>query len=442
MASAPEALHRRVVVAGAGVAAGYMAREFVTRGKGGELAVIGEEPVPPYERPALTKGVLFPSSPARLPGFHTCVGEGAERQDKAWYETNGIATLFGERVTAADLAARQLETSEGRKVTYDTLVVATGAAPAKLPESVGGNLNNVHYIRNNHDALELYGSLENGKQAGVIGGGYIGLETACALGAWQIPTRVAFPEPHIMPRLFPEEVAKKYEAFLQSKGVQTAPHSKLQTLVGDGNGNVKSMRLESGEEVECDLAIVGIGAKPNVSLFEGQIASEMGALKVDSRFRAEPAKGDIPKSSVYAVGDVAAFPLKMEGGQLTRNEHVKHARDSAKQATKDILGENPEEYDYLPFFYSRGFEHPGSERPLAWVFYGLQRGDPIVVGNFDPKMAAFWVEESRVKGVFLESGSQQQKDALPSIARSQPKVDAEKLRACSSVDDALALVGA
>lgn len=433
------------MIAGAGNAAGYVAREFVQRGQGKELALVGEESVAPYERPALTKAFLWPTKPARLPGFHTCAGEGNEKQTDQWYSDNNVAALFGETITSADLSKQQLTTDAGRNVHYETLVIATGASAAKLPQSIGGTLNNVHYIRNHEDALNVYGAIQQSKKAAVVGGGYIGIETACALGAWGVPTRMAFPEPHIMPRLFPKDVAEHYENLLESKGVAVKPHSKVKELVGDSNGNLCALRLEDGEEYECDTAIVGVGAKPRLEPFEGQVeiadtAAGKG-VKVDGHFRATGE--NIPPGSVYAIGDVSAFPLKMENNEIARTEHVLHARESAKAAAKTILGDDVPEYDYLPFFYSRAFEHPGSERPIAWVFYGLQKGTPVTVGKFDPKLASFWIDESDSKlyGVFLESGSDEQKKALPAIARKQPTVDKSAIANAGSVDDALAAIG-
>jgi monodehydroascorbate reductase (NADH) len=442
--SVPASVSKRVVVAGAGTAAGYVAREFAKRGRGSELALVGEESVPPYERPALSKAFLFPSKPARLPGFHTCVGEGDAKQDETWYSDNSITALFGELIHSADLSKRTLTTTSGRHVEYETLVIATGSSAAKLPSSIGGNLNNVHYIRNHDDALNMYSSLEKSKQAAVVGGGYIGIESACALGAWQIPSRMAFPEPHLMARLFPQSIAEKYERLLESKGITVKPHSKVKELVGDSDGNLCLLRLESGEDVECDTAIVGVGAKPRLEPFTDQLQLEQGGFKVDSRFRASGAEGkDIPPNSVYAIGDVAAFPLKMAGNEYTRNEHVLHARESAKSAAQHTLGEDPGEYDYLPSFYSRGFEHPGSDSPIAWVFYGLQEGSPITVGNFNPKLAAFWVgdTDNKLYGIMLESGSNAQKKALPNIARKQPQVDKDTIKNAKDVNEALSAIG-
>ena len=110
----------------------------------------------PGERPALSKGFLHKEGPPRLPGFHTSVGGGGERQTKEWYDANGVEVMLSTRVTAADLVNKTLTTDKGSSITYEKLVVATGCTALKLPATMGGALPGVHYVRDNADALALY----------------------------------------------------------------------------------------------------------------------------------------------------------------------------------------------------------------------------------------------------------------------------------------------
>lgn len=119
-----------------------------------------------------------------------------------------------------------------------------------------------------------------------------------------------------------------------------------------------------------------------------------------------------------------------------------HARASGTHAAAAVLDPgNTAAYEYLPYFYSRVFEHPGSKRKVAWVFYGLQNGNEVVVvGDFAPKLAAFWVDGGKVVGLMLESGSNEENAAVQAAAKAQPEVDVAALKACASVEDALKLV--
>lgn len=391
------------------------------------------------ERPALTKAFLHEQTPPRLPGFHTCVGGGFDRQTPEWYAESGVELKLNSMVTSADFKAKTVTTAGGESFAYETLVVATGCGVIRLPESIGGGLRGVHYVRNNSDALALTEAMSKAKKCVVIGGGYIGLEVAASCATRGLNPEIIMMEPHCMARLWNGDIAKYYEALYEAKGARFHRESKVKRILADdATGAARGVELESGVVIDCDLVVVGIGATAPLP-FAGLDAPEgrLGGVKVDSRFRASGA--DIAPGSVYAVGDIAAFPLKMTN-EIVRMEHVKHARDSATLVGNLIAGKTDAEYDYTPFFYSRVFEHPGTERAVSWVFHGLQRGEIITVGDFNPKLAAFWVENSKCVGVMLESGAPEQNSALAAATRSGKSIDVDALRAAASADDAIALI--
>ncbi|RLN04284.1 uncharacterized protein C2845_PM13G03030 [Panicum miliaceum] len=438
--------NREYVIVGGGNAAGYAARTFVEHGMAdGRLCIVSKEicdsssasmqPVPPYERPALTKGYLFPpdKKPARLPGFHTCVGSGGQRQTAEWYKENGIEVLYEDPVVAFDGKTQTLKTSSGKILKYGSLIISTGCEASRLPEKIGGKLPGVHYIRDVADADSLVSSLGSAKKILVIGGGYIGMEVAAAACGWNLDTTIVFPEDHIMPRLFTPSLAKKYEDLYQQNGVKFIKGALIDKLEAGSDGRVSSAVLKDGSVVEADTVtvVVGIGAKPVVGPFEAVgVHPKVGGIEVDSLFRTS-----VP--GIFAIGDVAAFPLKMYD-RIARVEHVDHARKSAHHCVETLLTSQTKAYDYLPYFYSRVFEYEGSSRKVWWQFYGDNVGETVEVGNFDPKIATFWIDsDSRLKGVFLESGTSEEFSLLPQLAKSQPIVDKSKLQAAGSVEDAL-----
>jgi len=432
---------RSIVIVGGGVSAGYLTRALVANGLGSSTTVVGAEAVAPYERPALTKGFLHEESPARLPGFHACVGSGGERQTAAWYAEHGVTLKLSTRVVACDLRSRTVTTDGGETLSYDVLVVATGCGAMTLPTSMNGNAKGVHYVRDHADALKLVDAMERGRKAAVIGGGYVGLEVAATLATRGLKPNVVMMEPHVMARLFTADIAKKYEALYESRGATFHRSTAVKTIATDENGNATGVELVNGDVLEADLIVVGIGATAPRGPFEALDAPEgrLGGIKVDGQFRAS-GEGVEP-GSVYAIGDIAAFPLKLSN-ELVRMEHVKHARDSATLVGNIIAGKVTDEspYDYTPYFYSRVFEHKGSERPVSWVFYGLQKGDVITIGDFNPTLAAFWIHQGKCVGVMLESGAADKIAALPAAVRSGKSIDVDALRASTSVDQALALI--
>lgn len=409
----------KYVIIGGGVAAGYAAREFSKQGvKPGELAVISKEAVAPYERPALSKAYLFPQGAARLPGFHVCVGSGGERLSPEWYIEKGISLILSTEIVKADLSSKTLVSAAGEAFKYEVLIIATGSTVIRLTDFgvQGADAKNILYLRDIDDAdklVEALKSKKNGK-AVIVGGGYIGLELSAVLTMNNIDVTMVYPEPWCMPRLFTADIAAFYEGYYENKGVKIIKGTVATGFVSHANGEVKEVILKDGRVLEADIVVVGVGGRPLTKLFKGQIEEEKGGIKTDGFF-----KTNAP--DVYAVGDVATFPLKLYN-ELRRVEHVDHARKSAEQAVKAIYaseqGRTIDEYDYLPYFYSRAFD-------LSWQFYGDNVGETVLFGDSNPKspnhkFGQYWIQNGKVIGAFLESGTPEENNAISKVARAQP----------------------
>ncbi|KAG6412112.1 hypothetical protein SASPL_124780 [Salvia splendens] len=413
----------KYVILGGGVSAGYAARAFAKHGaKHGEVAIISKEAVAPYERPALSKAYLFPEGTARLPGFHVCVGSGGERLLPEWYTEKGISLILSTEIVKADLASKTLTSAAGEIFKYQTLIIATGSTVLRLTDfgTPGADAKNIFYLREIDEADALVAAIKatkNGSKAVVVGGGYIGLELSAALRANNIDVSMVFPEPWCMPRLFTAGIAAFYEGYYTNKGVNVIKGALVVGFETNENGEVKNVKLKDGRVLEADIVVVGVGAKPLTQLFKGQIEEDKGGIKTDAFF-----KTSVP--NVYAVGDVATFPMKMYG-DIRRVEHVDHARKSAEQAVEAIYaseeGKSIGEYEYLPFFYSRSFD-------LSWQFYGDNVGESVLFGDSSPaspshKFGAYWVKDGKVVGAFLESGSPEENKAIAKVAKVQPPAD-------------------
>ncbi|VFQ90365.1 unnamed protein product [Cuscuta campestris] len=403
------------VIVGGGVAAGYAVHEFVKKGVSpGELCIISEEAVAPYERPALSKGYLLPEAPARIPDFHCCVGSNEERLTPKWYKEHGIELVLGTQVKSVDVKRKTLLTATGETVTYKTLIVATGARALKLEEFgvKDSGAKNVCYLRDLNDANKLVNVIQScsGKNAVVIGGGYIGMECAAALVINKIEVNMVFPESHCMGRLFNPKIAHYYEEFYKSKGVKFTKGTVLTSFDFDDDGKVTAVNLRDGTKLPTDMVVVGIGIRPNTSLFESQLILEKGGIKVNGRMQSS-------NISVYAIGDVAAFPVKIVG-ETRRLEHVDSARKSARHAVNAILDpDKTADFDYLPFFYSRVFT-------LSWQFYGENTGEVVHFGDLTGhRFGAYWVNMGHLIGSFLEGGTKEEYEAISNATRLRPPIE-------------------
>lgn len=408
------AQHFDYLIVGGGNAAGYACREFVAQGvAAGKVGIVAQEPVVPYERPALTKAYLHPPTAkvrARLPGFHTCVGGGGERQTPEWYGEKGISVVSGS-ASDVDLLAKRVKVGDG-EIGYEKLIIATGASALRLGKFglKGDDLQNVFYVRNEGDAAALVKAMEAGvKKVVCVGGGYIGLECAAALSGWGAEVTMVFPEAHCMPRLFNPTLAQWLEDAYTARGIKFLKGPVAKEFVGEGK--VTSVLLDSGNSLEADLVVVGIGASANTQVCEGLKKASGGFEVTSSMQTSDP--------SVFAIGDVCAFP-SMYGG-LTRCEHVDHARKSASQAVKAALGLAPEPYTYLPYFYSRLFEY--SDAPIVFNFFGDQGGECQTVARGERSIGAIWVKDGKVVGALLMGSpgpSAEDMAKLKELAASQP----------------------
>ncbi|GMN31927.1 hypothetical protein TIFTF001_003461 [Ficus carica] len=407
--------NREFVIVGGGNAAGYAARTFVEHGMAdGRLCIVSKEAYAPYERPALTKAYLFPldKKPARLPGFHTCVGSGGERQTPEWYKAKGIETLYSDAVTSIDIEKQILTTNSGKLLKYGSLIVATGCTASRFPEKIGGNLPGVHYIRDVADADALISSLEKAKKVVVVGGGYIGMEVAAAAVGWKLDTTIIFPENHLLQRLFTPSLAQRYEELYKENGVKFKKGALIKNLEAGADGRVAAIELQDGSRIEADTVVIGIGAKPAVSSFESVgLNTTVGGIQVDGLFRTS-----VP--GIFAIGDVAAFPLK---AYTTIFPTSTRGYSNMKEAPGKYGG------NFLETMVRLHYDN----------FASYAFGETVEVGNFDPKIATFWIDSGKLKGVFLESGSPEEFQLLPKLARSQPIVDKAKLQNASSVEEAL-----
>lgn len=412
----------KYLIIGGGVAAGYAAREFVKQGlKPGELAIISKEAVAPYERPALSKAYLFPEGAARLPGFYVCVGSGGERLLPEWYMEKGIELILSTEIIKADLDSKILTSATGMKFGFETLIIATGSRAIRLTDFGvhGADGKNIFYLREISDADKLVEEIR-AKKTGkvvVIGGGYIGLEVGAAMRINKFDVTMVYPEEWCMPRLFTREIAAFYEGYYANKGIKIIKGTVAVAFDSDANGKVKAVKLKDGTVLEADIVVVGVGVKPLIELFKGQVDEAKGGIQTDGFFETDD-------PDVYAVGDVATFPVKLYN-DMRRIEHVDHARKSAEQAVKAIKASEEErsipEYDYLPYVYSRAFN-------LSWTFYGDNVGDPVLFGDNNPasakpKFGTVWIKNGKIVGVFLEGGTAEENKAIAQIARVQPPAD-------------------
>jgi 3-phenylpropionate/trans-cinnamate dioxygenase ferredoxin reductase subunit len=322
----------RIVIVGAGQAGLSLAQRLRALGHDGPITLIGEEPVPPYQRPPLSKAYL-----KREAGIDRLL-----LRPQSFFAEAGIELLTGVRVEAIDRSARIVRAGDAR-IPYDKLALATGAAPRTLPAAIGGALPGVHVLRNLADADGLAPALRPGRRALIVGGGYIGLEAAAVCAALGLSVTLIEAAPRILGRVACAETADWFRDLHRSHGVEIREGVGLARL--GGTTRLTGAELADGSRIAADLAIVGIGVSPATDL------AAAAGLTIDNGI-ATDATGRTADPAIWAAGDCASFPGP--GGRM-RLESVQNAIDMAEAVAADMMGEGAP-YAPVPWFWSDQFD--------------------------------------------------------------------------------------
>ncbi len=323
--------------------------------------MVGAEDRLPYDRPPLSKAWLKDELPE----------ERLLLRKPAFFAQKQIDLLLGTPVTAIDTQARWLQLADGRQIAYGTLVLATGAAPRALPQSLisrteekGGD--RLLTLRSLADAERLKIRLAESHSLLVIGGGYIGLEVAASARALGLTVTIVEATEMLMPRLASPPVSAYFAALHRQHGVEVRLATRLSHLFVDKAG-VRA-KLADGTELAADCALVGIGARPRTEPAEkAGIACKDGVL-VDAQLRTSA-------PHVFAIGDVARLRHSRYGS--IRLESIQNANDSAQIAARVIAGDEQARYDPVPWFWSEQFGVRLQTAGLAQAACRhLLRGDP------------------------------------------------------------------
>jgi 3-phenylpropionate/trans-cinnamate dioxygenase ferredoxin reductase subunit len=358
------------VIVGGGLAGAKAAETLREEGFDGRVVLLGEEDVAPYERPPLSKEYLRGDAGR----------DAIWAEEDGWYEAHDVELRTGVRVDVLDLAGSAVVLSDGDRVGFDQLLIATGSVAKRLPIP-GADLDGVHLLRTVHDSDRLRDALQPGVRLVVIGAGWIGCEVAAVAKQRGAEVAIVAPEEVPLERVLGPEVGAVYREVHASQGVELVLGTGVEAI--EGNGAVRGVRTTGGRTLAADLVVVGVGAAPRTELAEAAGLDVDNGVLTDDRLRTSA-------PNVFAAGDIAnaQHPLL---GERVRVEHWGTALEQGPAAARNMLGRDLA-YERIPYFFSDqydvGMEYAGHALTYDRVVF---RGDP---SSFE--FLAFWMRGDRV----------------------------------------------
>jgi apoptosis-inducing factor 3 len=347
--AAPE----KIVIIGGG-AAGFAAAEMLRRHEfRGSIIMLSSDTAAPVDRPNLSKDYLAGSAPE----------DWVPLRPDSFYSETGIELRLNTEVTGIDIKTRHAITAGGDKVSYDRLLLATGAQPVRLP--IPGAEPHVHTLRSLEDCRAIIDTSKRARRALVIGASFIGLEVAAALRARKLEVHVVAPEKRPMERILGPEIGNFIRALHEDHGVIFHLEDTVAAIED------QRATLKSGGVIEADLVVVGVGVRPRLALAQqAGLAIDRGILV--NAFLETSATG------VYAAGDIVRWP-DAHSGESIRVEHWVVAQRQAQTAALNMLGQH-QKFDAVPFFWSQHYDVP-----INYVGHAEQWDEIMIEGDIKAK---------------------------------------------------------
>lgn len=349
------------VVIGAGQSGASLVAKLRNSGFDGQITLIGEEAVPPYQRPPLSKAYLLGDMAL----------ERLFLRPESFYADQNITLKTGTSVTLIDPAKQEVHLG-GEVIAYDQLALTTGSSANTLPASIGGALGGVYTVRTLADVDAMAGEFAAGKRALIVGGGYIGLEAAAVARKLGVDVTVIEMADRILQRVAAPQTSDYFRALHEANGVKILEGIGLDRLLGEAR--VNGAKLSDGTEMDVDFVIVGVGISPNAALAQAAGLNIENGIAVDDQ-------GRTSDPHVWSAGDCASFELR---GARRRLESVQNAIDQAETVAENMLGAG-KTYTPKPWFWSDQYD-------VKLQIAGLNIGYDSIVERRDPNSTAvsFW----------------------------------------------------
>lgn len=354
-----------IVIVGAGLAGTYAAETFRKEGYDGRILLIDKGDDMPYDRPPLSKEFM--------------IGEATESDTSLFapskYEELNIELKLGVEIEYIDAHKKEITSKDGETIQAAKILLATGSNLRKL-QIDGSNLENVFYLKTMADARRIQQAIKNVEKLVIVGAGFIGAELASSCRSLGIDVTVIEKTALPMGRIFGEEIGEYFLHLHESNGVKVIKNDSAAAF--RGTSEVKEVVTTSGCKLACQAVIVGIGVEPNQTLLHDQLETRDGY--VVNEF------GETSVPGIYAAGDCTVWPYQ---GKYINIEHWDHAVNHGKAVAKNMVTNELEAYQRVPYFWSDQYSNR-----IQYVGYSTSWSQTVLRGSFtEEKFTYFYLGE-------------------------------------------------
>ena len=328
-----------IVIVGGGLSSARTAEQLRKSEYRGPVVIVSEEVHLPYDRPPLSKDVLFDQAK----GF-----EDVELKPAEFYAENDITLRLGSAAQSVDTAARIITLADGTSLGYDELVIATGLVPKRIPSFP--DVPAIRVLRSFDDALALRGHASTAKRAVIVGAGFIGCEVAASLRALGVEVVLVEPQPAPLAGVLGEQVGQLVARLHRAEGVDVRTGTGVAEVQSDSSGRLTSVMLTDGTELVADLIVVGIGSRPATDWLAGSgvdLADKDKGVLCDE-------VGRTSAPHVWALGDIASWRDAI--GHHVRVEHWSNVAEQARVLVPSMLGLEKPTVVVVPYFWSDQYD--------------------------------------------------------------------------------------
>ena len=329
-------IRRDYLIVGASIAGASACEGIRKYDKRGSVTLVGAEVFPPYKRWILSKSFLREKEPNL---------KKLQEPDERWFQTQKIETRFGTVVTQFNIERRLAVLANGESIEFNKACLAMGSRPVRPPVA-GVNLGNVIYLRTIRDALALkeMSSVERGIM--VVGGGLLACEAAASLRLMKLKVGLMHRDPYLLNRYLDPETGTWLTDYFAKHGVVLSMGEALNGF--EGKTVLRNVQTKSGNRFPIGLAVVAVGAEPNLDLVRNTPLASPHGSPVTEYLETE-------EKGIYAVGDLAFYPDRIMGG-VRRQTHWENARSQGLIAGANMTGKKRIRYEQVPYFWTEMFD--------------------------------------------------------------------------------------